>query len=123
MAKSKYFTTSDGQEFYTENHAHNHAKTLKDKAVTAPGNKKPVEEIEVNAESVETPAVDAVEPVVETPAIDLVESTKESVEAPAVDTVEPVVETPVINLVESTKETVEAHAVEAKIANKPKPTK
>jgi hypothetical protein len=126
MAKSKYFTTSDGQEFYTENHAHNHAKTLKDKAVKAPGNKKPVEEIEVNAESVEltkeafeATAVDAFEPVVKTPVIDLAESTKEAVEATTVDAVEPVVETPVIDLVESTKETVETPAIEAKKTNQP----
>ncbi len=33
---SKYFTTSDGQEFYQEHDAKNHAKTLEDKTVTPP---------------------------------------------------------------------------------------
>ena len=33
---SKYFKTSDGEEFYTENHAYNHARSLKDKSVTPP---------------------------------------------------------------------------------------
>ena len=33
---SKYFKTSDGEEFYTENHAYNHARSLKDKTVTPP---------------------------------------------------------------------------------------
>jgi hypothetical protein len=36
MKHSKYFTTSDGQEFYTENHAANHARSLKDRTVTPP---------------------------------------------------------------------------------------
>lgn len=34
--KSKYFKTSDGQEFYTETNAINHAKTLENKTVTPP---------------------------------------------------------------------------------------
>jgi hypothetical protein len=34
--KSKYFTTSDGQEFYTETNAINHARSLEDRNVTAP---------------------------------------------------------------------------------------
>lgn len=34
--KSKYFTTSDGQEFYTETNAINHARTLVDRIVTPP---------------------------------------------------------------------------------------
>ena len=33
---SKYFKTADGQEFYQENDAKNHAKTLEDKTVTPP---------------------------------------------------------------------------------------
>jgi len=33
---SKYFKTSDGEEFYTENHACNHARSLTDKTVTPP---------------------------------------------------------------------------------------
>ncbi|KIA86584.1 hypothetical protein [Flavobacterium sp. AED] len=33
---SKYFKTSDGQNFYQENDAKNHAKTLEDKTVTPP---------------------------------------------------------------------------------------
>lgn len=33
---SKYFKTSDGEEFYTENHAYNHARSLEDKTVTPP---------------------------------------------------------------------------------------
>jgi len=33
---SKYFQTSDGEQFYTENHAYNHARSLKDKTVTPP---------------------------------------------------------------------------------------
>lgn len=34
--KSKYFKTSDGQEFYTETNAINHARSLKDRTVTEP---------------------------------------------------------------------------------------
>lgn len=33
---SKYFQTSDGEEFYTENHAQSHARSLTDKTVTPP---------------------------------------------------------------------------------------
>lgn len=33
---SKYFKTSDGEEFYTENHAQSHARSLEDKTVTPP---------------------------------------------------------------------------------------
>lgn len=33
---SKYFKTSDGEEFYTENHAYNHARSLEDKKITPP---------------------------------------------------------------------------------------
>ncbi len=33
---SEFFTTSDGEQFYTENHAYNHARSLKDKTVTPP---------------------------------------------------------------------------------------
>jgi hypothetical protein len=43
---SKYFKTSDGEEFYTENHARNHAKSLKDKTVTPPDVAVSVEENE-----------------------------------------------------------------------------
>ena len=50
---SKYFKTSDGEEFYTENHAHNHARSLKDKTVTPPS--VVVEEQEEPAEA--TPVV------------------------------------------------------------------
>lgn len=45
---SKYFTTSDGQEFYTENNAQAHARTLADKKVSPPS----VEEFEVVDEEV-----------------------------------------------------------------------
>lgn len=43
---SKYFKTSDGEEFYTENHAYNHARSLKDKTVTPPDVAVAVEEDE-----------------------------------------------------------------------------
>jgi hypothetical protein len=33
---SKYFKTSDGEQFYTENHAQSHARSLEDKTVTPP---------------------------------------------------------------------------------------
>lgn len=49
--KSKYFKTSDGQEFYTETNAINHARTLKDRTVTPPG--VAVDDIDVDAEHVE----------------------------------------------------------------------
>ena len=43
---SKYFQTSDGEDFYTENDARNHAKSLKDKTVTHPDVAVSVEENE-----------------------------------------------------------------------------
>jgi hypothetical protein len=55
MAKSKHFTTSDGQEFYTENHARNHARTLTDKTVTHPG--EAINDIEVVDAKIEVAAV------------------------------------------------------------------
>lgn len=33
---SKYFTTSDGEQFYELNHAQNHARSLKDRTITEP---------------------------------------------------------------------------------------
>jgi hypothetical protein len=48
--ESKHFKTSDGQEFYQEHDAKNHAKTLKDKTVTPPSIN--VNDIEVEAEVV-----------------------------------------------------------------------
>jgi hypothetical protein len=50
MAKPKYFTTSDGQEFYTENSAVRHAKSLKNRTVSPPGSKETVKQIEVDSE-------------------------------------------------------------------------
>jgi hypothetical protein len=50
--KSKYFTTSDGQEFYTETNAINHARTLEDRTVTPPG--VTVEDIEVEGATIVT---------------------------------------------------------------------
>jgi len=49
---SKYFKTSDGEEFYTENHAYNHARSLKDKAVTPPDVAVEEDEEEVDTTSV-----------------------------------------------------------------------
>lgn len=49
--KSKYYTTSDGVEFYTENNAYNHARTLEDKTIIPPD--VVVEDIEVDAEDSE----------------------------------------------------------------------
>lgn len=51
---SKYFKTSDGQEFYQEHDAKNHAKTLDDKTVTPPSIGAEVEDIEVSEAKVET---------------------------------------------------------------------
>lgn len=46
---SNHFKTADGQQFYQECDAKNHAKTLEDKTITEPVN---VASIEVNAEVV-----------------------------------------------------------------------
>jgi hypothetical protein len=54
--KSNYFTTSDGQEFYTDTNAINHARTLKDKTVIPPG--EDIAEIEVFGSAVEQSAKD-----------------------------------------------------------------
>jgi len=51
---SKYFKTSDGQEFYQEHDAKNHAKTLNDKTVNPPSIADEVEDIEVSDAKVET---------------------------------------------------------------------
>lgn len=51
---SKYFKTADGQEFYQEHDAKNHAKTLVDKTVTPPEIDVEVEDIEVNEAKLET---------------------------------------------------------------------
>lgn len=51
---SKYFKTSDDQEFYQEHDAKNHAKALEDKTVTPPSIGDEVEDIEVNEAKVET---------------------------------------------------------------------
>jgi hypothetical protein len=51
MTTSQYFTTADGQEFYTKEAACNHAKSLKDSIVIPPHNKEAVEETELDAES------------------------------------------------------------------------
>lgn len=50
--KSKYFTTSDGQEFYTETNAINHARTLVDRTVTPPN--ETVNDFHVEGAQVET---------------------------------------------------------------------
>lgn len=50
---SKYFTTSDGQEFYQEHDAKNHAKTLEDKTVNPPSDEA-IAEMEVVGEKEET---------------------------------------------------------------------
>lgn len=60
MKIAKHFTTSDGQEFYMENAARNHAKTLKDKKVVSPGEaiiEVDINEIDVDAEEL-APATD-----------------------------------------------------------------
>jgi hypothetical protein len=54
--KSNYFTTSDGQEFYTDTNAINHARTLKDKTVIPPG--EDIAEIEVFGSAAEQSAKD-----------------------------------------------------------------
>lgn len=46
--KKTYFKTSDGTEFYTENNALNHARTLEDKTVSPP--EAIVEDIEVDTD-------------------------------------------------------------------------
>lgn len=51
---SKYFKTSDGQEFYQEHDAKNHAKTLDNKTVTPPSIDVEAEDIEVNEAKIET---------------------------------------------------------------------
>jgi len=51
---SKYFKTSDGQEFYQEHDAKNHAKTLDDKTVTPPSIDVEAEDIEVIGAKIET---------------------------------------------------------------------
>lgn len=51
---SKYFKTSDGQEFYQEHDAKNHAKTLDDKTVTPPSIDVEAEDIEVIRAKLET---------------------------------------------------------------------
>lgn len=50
---SKYFTTSDGQEFYQEHDAKNHAKTLEDKTVNPPSDEA-IAEMEVVGAKEET---------------------------------------------------------------------
>lgn len=51
---SKYFKTSDDQEFYQEHDAKNHAKTLDNKTVTPPSIDVEAEDIEVNEAKIET---------------------------------------------------------------------
>lgn len=46
--KKTYFKTSDGTEFYTENNALNHARTLEDKTVSPP--EAIVEDVEVDTD-------------------------------------------------------------------------
>ncbi|MBP4140022.1 hypothetical protein [Flavobacterium geliluteum] len=46
MKIAEHYTTSDGQEFYKEDTARNHAKTLSNKKVTTPGEE--IKEIDVN---------------------------------------------------------------------------
>ena len=53
---SKYFKTSDGEQFYTENHAQMHAKSLQDKTITPPTvevEKVQVDEVQVEGVEVE----------------------------------------------------------------------
>jgi hypothetical protein len=55
---SKYFKTSDGEEFYTENHAQTHARSLDDKTVTPPSiSDEVIAKMEVVAEEVITEEV------------------------------------------------------------------
>jgi hypothetical protein len=59
---SKYFKTSDGEEFYTENHAQTHARSLDDKTVTPPSiSDEVIAKMEVVAEEVITEEVAAEE--------------------------------------------------------------
>jgi hypothetical protein len=51
---SEYFKTSDGTNFYQENDAKNHAKTLEDKTITLPSIGVEVEDLDVIGENVET---------------------------------------------------------------------
>lgn len=51
---SKYFTTSDGQEFYQEHDAKNHAKTLENKSVAPPSIGNEAEAIKVIGVKIET---------------------------------------------------------------------
>ena len=51
---TKYFKTSDNQEFYQEHDAKNHAKTLDDKTVTPPSIDVEAEDIEVIGAKIET---------------------------------------------------------------------
>lgn len=51
---SKYFTTSDGQEFYQEHDAKNHAKTLENKSVAPPSIGDEAEAIKVIGAKIET---------------------------------------------------------------------
>jgi membrane protein involved in colicin uptake len=57
MKIAEHFTTSDGQEFYKEDTARNHAKTLSDKKVTPPGEEIP--EVETEVESDDLPSDNA----------------------------------------------------------------
>lgn len=54
MKKAKYFITSDGVEFHTENFARNHAKTLTDKKVIFPGEKISISDFEAVDEEIIT---------------------------------------------------------------------
>ena len=132
MKIAEHFTTSDGQEFYKEHTARNHAKTLSNKKVTLPGEEikeTDVKDIEVNGEELvaslekyegptiilnqvtegdapEGVIVENISPEVETPEVEAPE-----VEAPEVET--PEVETP----------EVEAPEVEAPVATAKKDSK
>jgi hypothetical protein len=83
--KSNYFTTSDGQEFYTDTNAINHARTLKDKTVIPPG--EDIAEIEVFGSAVEQSAKDGADESgeEETPKVNISKFTKPQLIAFAAD--------------------------------------
>lgn len=64
---SKYFKTSDGEQFYTENHAQMHAKSLADKTITPPT---------VEVEGIEVEGIEVVGAEVEGTELKLIDMTK-----------------------------------------------
>lgn len=76
MKTAEHFITSDGQQFYKEDTARNHAKTLSNKKIILPGEEiveADVNDIEVDAEELEgvdhVPTLNLV-PASDTPASD-----------------------------------------------------